>query len=56
MKTSEKINRWLDILAEVSVFLEDNITCEEDKKRIKNLDLVLDDLYNINKVLVGGNK
>lgn len=41
-KTNEK---WLDILNDVSVVLEYYIMTEEDKKRIRDLDSVIDEIY-----------
>lgn len=51
MKTSEKIEKWLDVLNEVSVALEEHIASEEDKKLILKLDYVIDELYTFMKVL-----
>lgn len=51
MKTSKKIEKWLDVLNEVSVALEEHIASEEDKKLILKLDDVIDELYTFMKVL-----
>lgn len=51
MKTSKKIEKWLDVLNEVSVALEEHVASEEDKKLILKLDDVIDELYNFMKVL-----
>lgn len=51
MKTSKKIEKWLDVLNEVSVALEEHIASEEDKKLILKLDYVIDELYTFMKVL-----
>lgn len=51
MKTSEKIEKWIDVLNEVSVALEEHIASEEDKKLILKLDDVIDELYTFMKVL-----
>lgn len=51
MKTSEKIEKWLDVLNEVSVALEERVASEEDKKLILKLDDVIDELYTFMKVL-----
>lgn len=51
MKTSKKIEKWIDVLNEVSVALEEHIASEEDKKLILKLDDVIDELYTFMKVL-----
>ena len=51
MKTSKKIEKWLDILNQVSCALEEHITCEEDKRLLLKLDDVIDELYTFMKVL-----
>ena len=51
MKTSKKIEKWLDVLNEVSVALEEHIASEEDKKLILKLDDVIDELYTFMNVL-----
>lgn len=45
----KKIEEWLDILNEISVFLEAFVACEDDKRRIRDLDKVIDGLYNMSK-------
>lgn len=47
MKTSKMLERWLDVLNEVSIILEMYIANEEDKRRIHDLDKVIDDIYNL---------
>lgn len=51
MKTSKLLEQWLETLNEVSIALEERITCEEDKKLILKLDKVIDDIYNMNKIM-----
>lgn len=51
MKTSKKIEKWLDVLNEVSGALEEHVASEEDKKLILKLDDVIDELYTFMKVL-----
>lgn len=51
MKTSKLLEQWLETLNEVSIVLEERITCEEDKKLILKLDKVIDDIYNMNKIM-----
>lgn len=46
MKTSEILESWLETLNEISSFLELYIASEEDKRRIKDLDKIIDDIYN----------
>ena len=47
MKSSEKLEQWLETLNDVSGFLDNYITCEEDKNLTIKLDKVIDDIYNI---------
>lgn len=56
MKTSERLEGWLETLNEVSAFLELYITSEEDKRRIKDLDQVIDEIYTFIKILKLGDK
>lgn len=51
MKTSKKIEKWLDVLNEVGVALEYHITSEDDQKLLLKLDEVIDELYTFMKVL-----
>lgn len=51
MKTSEKLDKWLDILNQVSCALEEYITCEADKKLIEKLDQVIDEIYTFKKIM-----
>ena len=41
----KQMEKWLDILNDVSVVLEYYIMTEEDKKRIRDLDSVIDEIY-----------
>ena len=56
MKTSERLENWLEVLNEVSAFLELYKTSEEDKRRIKDLDQVIDEIYTFIKILKLGDK
>ena len=49
MKTNKKIEKLLDILNDVSCFLEEHVMCEEDKDRIIQLDRVINFIYNLTK-------
>ena len=51
MKTSEKLNSWLDVLNDVSAYIEQFIMTEEDKDRIIKLDKVIDQIYELSQAL-----
>lgn len=40
------LEKWLDILNQVSCALEEHITCEEDERLLSKLDDVIDEIYN----------
>lgn len=45
----KELEIYLDILNDVSCFLEEHIMCEEDKDRIIQLDRVINFIYNLTK-------
>ena len=49
MKDCNELQVWLDILNDVSCFLEDHIAEEKDKDRIIQLDRVINGVYNLIK-------
>lgn len=51
MTTQKMINNWLDILNDISAYIEQFVMNEEDKDRIHKLDKVIDELYTFMKVL-----
>lgn len=55
MTTQKKLEQWLEILNEISVYLEMYIMNEEDKRRIHELDSVIDDIYNILNAMKNNN-
>lgn len=51
MTTSKMLEKWLDILNQVSGALEEHITCEEDQRLLLKLDEVIDDIYTLRKTM-----
>lgn len=49
-KIWEKTDKWLDVLNEISSYIEDSANFDEGSQDlIKRLDNVIDDIYNIRK-------
>lgn len=49
-KIWEKTDKWLDVLNEVSSYIEDSANFDEGSQDlIKRLDNVIDDIYNVRK-------
>ena len=49
MTTQKMINNWLDILNDISAYIEQFVMNEDDKDRIHKLDKVIDEMYNLLK-------
>lgn len=47
MTIQQKLDNWLDILNDVSVYIEQFVMNEEDKDRIHKLDKVIDQIYEL---------
>jgi ribosomal protein S15P/S13E len=47
MTIQQKLDNWLDILNDISVYIEQFIMNEEDKDRIHKLDKVIDQIYEL---------
>lgn len=43
--TKKQLESWLDTLNKISAFIEQYITCEQDKVLLSELDKVIDGLY-----------
>ena len=52
MTTQKMLEEWLEILNDVSIFLEDHIACEADKDRIIQLDRVINGIYDMKKAQI----
>lgn len=59
MTIQQKLDNWLDILNDVSVYIEQFVMNEEDKDRIHKLDKVIDQIYELLEYMkknnIGGN-
>ena len=47
MTIQQKLDNWLDILNDISVYIEQFVMNEEDKDRIHKLDKVIDQIYEL---------